>query len=186
MKRPGALFIKSLSQLTAAEKPQVPRTAIVIGGGIIGISSALQLARRGVAVTVLEESQDVSQVASYRNGAIICQSMAASWASANLIAANPGELKSVRLSWRALTDPSFYVWAGWFWFNSLWPGRAEYNHQSCRLLAWLRSSPVTTWHQTSISLSQLEMSAGRGARVRDSGGDEQDRRGDDQAVPRQD
>ena len=32
-----------------------PGSAIIIGGGIIGISSALQLAKRGVNVTVLEE-----------------------------------------------------------------------------------------------------------------------------------
>ena len=32
-----------------------PRSAIIIGGGIIGISSALQLAKRGVNVTVIEE-----------------------------------------------------------------------------------------------------------------------------------
>ncbi len=32
-----------------------PRSAIIIGGGIIGISSALQLAKRGVDVTVIEE-----------------------------------------------------------------------------------------------------------------------------------
>ena len=81
----------------------------------------------------------MSQVASFRNGAIICQSMAASWASQHLIASNPGELKSVRLSWRAVTDVKFWVWSAWFWYNSLVPGRAEYNHQSCRLLAWLRS-----------------------------------------------
>ena len=87
----------------------------------------------------LSQCLEVSQVASFRNGAIICQSMAASWASQHLIASNPGELKSVRLSWRALTDVKFWVWSAWFWYNSLVPGRAEYNHQSCRLLAWLRS-----------------------------------------------
>ena len=40
-----------------------PRSAIIIGGGIIGISSALQLAKRGVDVTVIEEQPgDVSSI----------------------------------------------------------------------------------------------------------------------------
>ena len=85
---------RSLSQVSAAEKPvEPPRSALIIGGGIIGISSALQLARRGVKVTVVEECSQVSQGASYRNGAILCQSMAASWASAHLLSENPGECK---------------------------------------------------------------------------------------------
>ena len=62
-----------------------PRTAVIVGGGIIGLSTALQLVKRGVSVTVLEEKDEVASVASYCNGAIICNSMAASWASANLI-----------------------------------------------------------------------------------------------------
>ena len=38
------------------------------------------------------EHDNGDQVASYCNGAILCQSMAASWASARLIAENPGEV----------------------------------------------------------------------------------------------
>ena len=133
---------RSLSQVSAGagEKPDPPRSALIVGGGIIGISSALQLARRGVKVTVVEENSQVSQGASYRNGAILCQSMAASWACAHLLSENPGEMKSLRLGWRALTDPKFLLWCGWFWYNSLLSSRAQHNHQSCRLLAWLRST----------------------------------------------
>ena len=43
----------------------------------------------------------------------------------------------MRLSWRAVTDVKFLVWSAWFWYNSLLSSRAQYNHQSCRLLAWL-------------------------------------------------
>merc|ERR1711962_1061868 len=74
----------------------VPRTALVIGGGVIGLSSAYQLALRGVHVTVLEERQNTGQVASFCNGAILCQSMAASCASARLIAENPSASVSTR------------------------------------------------------------------------------------------
>ena len=30
----------------------------------------------------------------------------------------------------------YFRWSAWFWFNSLCPGRAEYNHQSQRELAY--------------------------------------------------
>ena len=78
-----------------------PKTAVVIGGGIIGISTAFQLARRGVQVTVLESRPEISSVSSYKNGAILCQSMAASWASATVLAKNPGELKTMKVGMNA-------------------------------------------------------------------------------------
>ena len=82
----------------------------------------------------------MAQGASFRNGAVICPSMAYSWANlAKIRMANPGGLKTLRLGWRALKDPQFYVWLGWFCYNCLLPGRSDYNHQSCGQLAWLRS-----------------------------------------------
>ena len=84
----------------------------------------------------MESKPEISSVASYKNGAILCQSMAASWASATVIAKNPGELKTMKVGLNAWLDPNFYRWAAWFWFNSLVPGRASYNHESQRQLAW--------------------------------------------------
>ena len=40
----------------------LPRTALVVGGGVIGVSTAYQLARRGVSVTLLEERDQIAQV----------------------------------------------------------------------------------------------------------------------------
>lgn len=132
----GLAFLATTRQAKANENGSQPKSAIVIGGGIIGISTAFQLARKGVQVTVVESNSSISSVASYKNGAILCQSMAASWASATVIAKNPGELKTMKVGLNAWLDPNFYKWAAWFWWNSLVPGLASYNHESQRQLAW--------------------------------------------------
>ena len=70
-------------------------------------------------MTVIEEQPDVSRVASYCNGAIICNSIVASWASANVIAQNHRELRNIHVGLSSCTDHRFYRWAAWFWANSL-------------------------------------------------------------------
>ena len=44
------------------------------------------------------------------------------------------ELRRIKLSASALTDPAFYRWCAWFAFNGLWPGRDERNHEAQRNL----------------------------------------------------
>ena len=61
------------------------KSVIVIGGGIMGLGTCLHLAERGYKVTLLEKQSDVAKVASYINGAMICPSMTASWASLKLL-----------------------------------------------------------------------------------------------------
>lgn len=134
----------------------IPKTAIVIGGGVIGVSTAFQLARRGLSVTILEKNEEIAGGASHCNGAILCQSMAATWACTSLfskyfsskvvlgltliLGQNPSAFFSsgLKIGLSAFTDPNFYRWGAWYWFNCLMPGRADYNHESCRQLAYLR------------------------------------------------
>ena len=61
------------------------KSVIVVGGGIMGLGTCLHLAERGYKVTLLEKQSDVAKVASYINGAMICPSMTASWASLKLL-----------------------------------------------------------------------------------------------------
>ena len=82
------------------------RQILVIGGGIMGLGSAWYLSQRwakflicthrfhkknksnlsrGYRVTLLEKNKNVAQVASSINGAMLCPSMCASWASLKLI-----------------------------------------------------------------------------------------------------
>ena len=51
----------------------------------MGLCNSLHLAERGYKVTLLEKQSDVAKVASYINGAMICPSMTASWASLKLL-----------------------------------------------------------------------------------------------------
>ena len=51
----------------------------------MGLGTAFHLSERGYRVTLLEKQKDVAKVASYINGAMICPSMTASWASLSLL-----------------------------------------------------------------------------------------------------
>ena len=51
-----------------------------------------------------------------------------------IILQNRGELRRIKLSPSALTDPAFYRWCAWFALNGLWPGRDERNHAAQRNL----------------------------------------------------
>ena len=69
----------------ATENTAKKKSVIVIGGGIMGLGTSLKLSERGYKVTLLEKQGDVAKVASYINGAMICPSMTASWASLGLL-----------------------------------------------------------------------------------------------------
>jgi D-amino-acid dehydrogenase len=47
----------------------LPRSAIVLGAGVVGVSSAYALARRGVAVTIIDRAEIAGSGASFANGA---------------------------------------------------------------------------------------------------------------------
>ncbi|MCA3219482.1 MAG: D-amino acid dehydrogenase [Burkholderiales bacterium] len=53
---------------------------LVIGGGIIGVTTAYSLRQRGLEVTVLERNAGVAQEASFANAGVIAPSYAAPWA----------------------------------------------------------------------------------------------------------
>jgi len=109
-------------------------SVLIVGGGVMGLGSALHLAEAGCTVTVLEKEESVAKVASNINGAMLCPSLCASWASFKFLSENRNELRRISLSPSALTDPAFYRWCAWFALNGLWPGRDERNHAAQRNL----------------------------------------------------
>jgi D-amino-acid dehydrogenase len=58
-----------MSELGTLGTKKLPRSAIVIGAGVVGVATAYALARRGVAVTILEKADGPAQGASFANGA---------------------------------------------------------------------------------------------------------------------
>lgn len=57
------------------------KTVLVLGGGIIGTATAYYLARRGLAVTLVERREGVGLETSFANGGLLTPSMADPWAS---------------------------------------------------------------------------------------------------------
>lgn len=56
-----------------------PRSALVIGGGIIGITTAWYLAERGITVTLLERHEASALETSYANGGLVTPSQSDPW-----------------------------------------------------------------------------------------------------------
>jgi len=67
--------------------------ALVVGGGVVGVTTAYYLARDGVEVTLLEKEQDLATLASAGNAGLIAPGHSFAWASPSA----PMEL------WRSLT-----------------------------------------------------------------------------------
>lgn len=76
-----------------------PKSALIIGAGIIGLATALQLQQRGVLVTVIDK-QGAGQGASYGNGGILTP-------AGNIPVSTPGLLKNVPRMWLDPNGPLF-------------------------------------------------------------------------------
>ena len=88
----------------------------VIGGGVIGVTTAAELARRGLRVTLLERSATLGSGATARNGGQLSYSYADALGSQALLFDLPrllcGRDPAFRI--RVSADPSFLIWAGRF------------------------------------------------------------------------
>ncbi|CAF2774570.1 unnamed protein product [Rotaria sp. Silwood2] len=59
-------------------------TSLIIGTGIIGLTSAYYLAKTGHKVICIEKREDVALETSYKNGALICPSLLTPWANSEV------------------------------------------------------------------------------------------------------
>ncbi|WP_417592766.1 FAD-dependent oxidoreductase [Parasphingorhabdus sp.] len=81
---------------------RTPRTALIIGAGVVGMASAYALARRGVAVTILDAMPGAGMGASYGNGRQLSYGYTDALASRDLL----GKIPRLALG----CDPAFRIY----------------------------------------------------------------------------
>ncbi|TAK53447.1 MAG: FAD-dependent oxidoreductase [Gammaproteobacteria bacterium] len=98
----------------------MPDVVVVIGAGLIGLTTAYELLQRGRQVLVLDAGPDVAQGASHANGSILTPSMADPWNSPgvhrHLLASVVDRRAALVLRVSAL--PSLWLWGLRFLRNS--------------------------------------------------------------------
>ncbi|MBL4864287.1 MAG: FAD-dependent oxidoreductase [Rhodobiaceae bacterium] len=66
--------------MPVVEHPSVPKKIIVIGAGVIGVTTAYQLAREGHRVQVVEQAEGPGLETSFANGGQLSAGEVAPWA----------------------------------------------------------------------------------------------------------
>lgn len=89
----------------------------VIGAGIVGVTTAVELARDGHAVTVFERRGSVAEEASFANAGVVAPGYVAPWAApgmpAKILGHLLGEHAPVRLGRPLSSVPWGWVWRWW-------------------------------------------------------------------------
>ena len=97
-----------------------PRSAVVIGAGVIGVTTAYALARRGIAVTLIDKAEGAGQGSSFANGAQLSYAYTEALANPALLRHLPtlalGQDPAFRL--KPALDLDYLVWLLAFLRNS--------------------------------------------------------------------
>lgn len=104
---------------------------VVLGGGIIGVTTAYYLAQSGRRVTLVERQPEAGLETSFANGGLITPSMAEPWAS-------PG-IPRLMLKWLGREDSPFLI------RPSALPGLATWGLRflgQCNAAAWRRNTEI--------------------------------------------
>lgn len=101
---------------------------IVMGGGVIGVTTAYWLAKSGHEVQVLERNGGVGEETSFQNGALLAPGHSQSWAAPGAFwtLAKSVFQKDPALRFRFSSDPQFWRWAMKFLANCT-PGNYQAN-----------------------------------------------------------
>jgi D-amino-acid dehydrogenase len=99
----------------------------VLGAGIIGVTTAYELAADGHEVTVIEQHDSVAEEASFANAGVVAPGYVTPWAAPGM----PGKVLShllsrhspVRLGWPMSANDIAWIWKWWraCWIKALWP-----------------------------------------------------------------
>ena len=101
---------------------------VVLGGGVVGVTTAYQLQRDGHEVVVLERNREVAAGASFGNAGMIAPGHSFVWSSprAPIILAKSLMLKDQALRFRLSTDPRLYAWT-WGFLKECTAAKARHN-----------------------------------------------------------
>lgn len=90
----------------------LPRCAIVVGAGVVGVATAYALARRGIAVTIIDKAGGPGQGASFANGAQLSYAYTEALANAALVSRMPALALGLDPGFRLRpgVDPCQIVW----------------------------------------------------------------------------
>jgi hypothetical protein len=97
------------------EPTDTRRRAVVVGAGIVGVATALQLSRRGYAVIVVDSSEGPGQQCSAVSaGGCVRSNHVADWASMldtfkSIVGLTDFQFFSMN-AWKCMTDPHFMRW----------------------------------------------------------------------------
>ena len=112
-----------------------PKTATIIGAGVVGMATAYELARRGLSVTIIDRWDEPGQGTSFANGAQLSyqytDALASPYLRKSLFSLATGQVPEFRLHLRA--DPDY---ARWF-------------------LSFLRNCTSSRWHQNTAAALEL-------------------------------
>ena len=87
-------------------------STIILGGGLIGVTTAYYLAKAGREVTVIECNSGVGEETSFQNGALLAPGHSQSWAAPGAAWTLIKSLfqKDPALKFRLSADPQFWRW----------------------------------------------------------------------------
>eukprot|EP00744_Colponema_vietnamica_P022552 GILI01032418.1.p1 GENE.GILI01032418.1~~GILI01032418.1.p1 ORF type:complete len:491 (+),score=54.40 GILI01032418.1:139-1611(+) len=103
------------------EPKQTPQKVVIIGGGLVGVSTAFYLKKSGFDVVLLEKGDGVGKETSYQNGGLLCPSLTKPWANPDILKALQSSLlddeSPIHFHPRVLLMPQFWRWAIWYFPN---------------------------------------------------------------------
>ncbi|EGU61347.1 D-amino-acid dehydrogenase, partial [Vibrio nigripulchritudo ATCC 27043] len=128
---------------------------IIIGGGVVGLTSAYELLKHGYKVTLLEKEPDVALGTSHANGAQLSYSFVDAMSSPGLIKKIPsvlaGQDAALKFQWQLSMDLN--IWGARFLYNGLPFNEEKNSEQLFRLSLFSRESMESLRKESDIEFS---------------------------------
>ncbi|CAF1080885.1 unnamed protein product [Rotaria sordida] len=136
-------------------------TSLIIGTGIIGLTSAYYLAKNGHKVICIEKREDVALETSYKNGALICPSLLTPWANSDVpkkyfksIFSSSSKLTSTKIWPSTFFSLKFYRWMYEYLKNCTTKAQINNTKHLLTLSMYSRQCLNDILHENSISFSR--------------------------------